>query len=284
MPAVQPVGMSDDPTRREFLGAGGTALTAALAGCSSATPFVGKREEFDREYDLTDGSLAVVTDSGGVTVSRTDADAVELRGVKEASSVFADLADATVEATRDGERLRIVADSGDDGILGLAGVSVDLEVGVPDGVAVEEVEGRNGDVTATGVAGDASLESTNGDVEARDVDGFVRLESTNGTVHASDVAGLDDAETTNGDADVEVPAMDGDVTVESTNGNVVAALSPDLDAEVFASTTTGSVSATGLSLAERGAMGDEHVGTLGDGTHRLVFETTNGDVTLSRLG
>lgn len=270
-------------TRRGLLGACAVGLSATVSGCSGATPFVGKRTEFDRAFDMSTGRITVETDSGNASVHRTDADGVRLHGVKEASSVFADIEDITVETVRNGDRLRITGDSGENSFFGLGSKSVSLDVGVPEGVAVERVSAKNGDATATGVAGDATLESTNGAVTARDVDGYVSLSSTNGTLRARGVAGLDGAETTNGSVDVVVPAVESDVSLASTNGSITAALAPTLDATVVASTTNGGVTATGLPFAGRSG-GDSLRGTLGDGTHRLTVETTNGEIELRRLG
>jgi hypothetical protein len=275
--------MTTNLTRRELLGACAVGLSAASAGCTGATPLVGKRTEFDRTFDMTAGRLTVETDSGSASVRRTDADEIQLRGVKEAASVFADVEDITVETVRNGDHLRVTGSSGADSPFGLGNKSVSLDVGGPEDVAVERVRAGNGDATATGVAGDATLESTNGEVTARNVDGYVSLSSTNGDVRARAVAGLGGAETTNGDVDVAVPAVGSDVSLSSTNGDITAALAPALDVTVVASTTNGDITTDRLPF-DGGSRDDSLRGTLGDGTHRLTVETMNGDITLNRLG
>ncbi|MGQ5514958.1 DUF4097 family beta strand repeat-containing protein [Halococcus saccharolyticus] len=270
-------------TRRGLLGACAVGLSATAAGCSGATPFVGKRTEFDRTFDGNTGRITVETDSGDVNVSRTDADEIQLHGIKEAASVFADIEDITVEATRDGDHLRITGDSGESSFLGLGNKSISLDAGVPEGVAVERVSAANGDTTATDVAGNMTIESTNGAVKARNVDGHVSLASTNGDASARNVAGLDGAETTNGDVDVAIPAVEGEVSVASTNGAITAALAPDLDATVVASTRNGTITTNRLPLDAVGSGSNTVRGTLGDGTHDLSVETINGDIVLDRL-
>lgn len=255
--------MTTNATRRKLLGVCALGVSAAVAGCTGVIPFVGERTEFDRTFDMTTGRITVETDSGSATVSRTDADEIQLHGVKEASSVFTDIEDMTIETRRDGDHLFIVADSGGGSFLGLGGGSISLDVGVREGVAVERISAVNGTVTATDVAGDARLESTNGAVTAHNVDGFVSLSSTNGPVRARSVAGLDGATTTNGD--------------------ITAALALDLDTTVVVETTNGGITATGLPLRV-GWSGDNSIrGTLGGGTHELTIETVNGDITLTRL-
>ncbi|KTG09370.1 hypothetical protein AUR64_16455 [Haloprofundus marisrubri] len=272
--------MTERISRRGLLRTGAVGLSVGLSGCTSATPFVGKREEFSRELGFDSGTLTVATGSGDVTVSRTDADTVQLSGVKKASSVFADLETATVETDAENGRLDIRAQSEDDSWFGLRSVSVSLDVAVPEGVAVESAASTNGAVTVSDVSGDASLNSVNGDVEARNVDGFVLLSTTNGSVRARNVAGLRGARTTNGDIRVDVPAIDGATSLTSTNGSIVASLASTLDATVNARTRNGELDVTGLSFDDGSASDHQLLGTLGDGTYELVVESTNGDITL----
>ena len=95
--------------------------------------------------------------------------------------------------------------------------------------------------------------------------------------------GADGPNVTTGSIGVDVPALDGDVDVEATTGSVDAALAPDLDAELRASTSTGDITieSPGLDAERR----DENlvVGTLGEGGPGLDVETTTGSVTLERL-
>lgn len=275
--------MTPTPTRRRLLGACTVGLSVVSAGCAGAMSFGDERTGFDRELSTDAGRVTVETDNGDARVRRTDADAVQVRGTKETGSAFTDLDDLTVETTRDGDHLRISADASGDSFLDLGGGSISLDVGVPENIAVKAVSARNGYVTATDVAGDARLESANGEATARDVDGFVSLASASGAISARGVAGLDGAETTNGDVTVEIPAIDGDVSVSSMNGDVIAALAPDLDATVVASASNGNLNTDELPL-DAGDRGKTSLrGTLGDGTHELAIETTNGNVLLYRL-
>src|SRR5699024_2281356 len=124
--------------RRKLLGGCAVAVATASAGCSGATPFVGKREKVDKTFDMNTGRLTVATDSGGASVRRTNADEIRLHAVKEPGSVFADLEDMAVETVRDGDHLRIAADSGGSSWFGLGGSgSISLDAAVPRGVAVE---------------------------------------------------------------------------------------------------------------------------------------------------
>ncbi len=275
--------MTNRITRRELLGTSALGVSAGLAGCTAATPFVGKRRTFSREFDLQKGSIAIRSQSGYAKVTRTDADVVRVHGVKQAASVFASLSDATLEATRTGDHLELDASVKNSSFFGFGNATISVSVGVPDGVSVEMVAARNGIARATDVAGDVELLSTNGNAVARDVDGSVSAMTTNGNVHIEGVTGFRGAQTTNGDVDVEIPAIDGDVSASSTNGNVDAALSSDLDATVVATTTNGRVASTGLSLGSSSSSAHRLSGTLGDGTHNFRAESQNGNVRLSQL-
>ena len=274
--------MTPPLTRRRLLGACAVGLSVVSAGCGGVLSFGTDRTEFERGLGTDAARITVETDSGDARVSQTDAEKIRVRGTKETGSVFTDLDDLTVETARDGDHLQISTDTSGGSFLGLGGGSISLDVGVPEGVAVERVSSGNGVATATNVAGDVSLEATNGMARANDVDGYVSLASTNGPLGAHGIAGLDGAETTNGDVDVAVPAIDGDVSISSINGTVIAALAPDLDATVVASTENGNVNADDLPF-ERDGPKDTLRGTLGDGTHELTVETTNGSVLLTRL-
>lgn len=267
-------------TRRGVLRAG-SALAAAvgLSGCLiSAEPYT---ETVDRSFEPGDADeLVVRTDSGDVTLSAGDGDAVTGTVRKESRSGADALEDVAVEGRVADGTLTVAVDRSDRG-----NVTVSLDLAVPEGLAVVEAASENGDVEAEGVAGDGTYRTTNGDASATDVDGYVTVESTNGDVSASGVAGLDGARTTNGDVAVDVPAMRDDVTCRSNNGDVTAAVPGDLSASVTLRTDNGDAAVEGVTLSAV-ASGDDHVeGRLGeDGPeHALTLRSTNGDVTLVGL-
>jgi len=265
--------------RRALLGTASTAL-AALAGCSVLG------EEHTRDDSLTrgvpdDATVAVDNLNGDVTVeSATGADLVAEYTVRSRASRAA-VDDTTVDATVADGTVTVETTYGPDA-RGHS-PSVDLTVRVPDGATLNRAATGNGRVTATGVAGDATLDAGNGRVEATDVDGYVALASGNGRLSATGVAGLDGASTGNGDIDVEAPAVRGDVTVESGNGDVTVRLGSGLDVAVVATTGNGDVSVEGVSLDGLETGGGRVRGRLGDGTHELGVETGNGDVAVRGL-
>ncbi|WP_323675421.1 DUF4097 family beta strand repeat-containing protein [Halorubellus sp. PRR65] len=274
------VGMS---SRRRLLAGAGAALSAALAGCSGLTPFVGKREESTERVPVDGASaLAVAVDVGDVTVRTADREDVHVDVVKQSSSMNADLSklEFRVERPRDRVRLRGVW-TGNGGLSGKP--SLDLDVTVPSSLAVAETETQVGDVDVEGVTGDVSASTSTGDVTVRSVAGAVSAETSTGDVTVEDVDAFGGAETSTGDVTVEVPAIGGDTAVQANTGDVTAAIGADVDAELRASTSTGDVAVNDLSLADGSVDERSASGTLGDGGPLLEFETSTGDVTLSAL-
>ncbi|ELZ28216.1 hypothetical protein C475_05405 [Halosimplex carlsbadense 2-9-1] len=278
-PADRSVDSPSDQTRRRVLRAGaGLVGAVSLAGCViSAEPYT---ESAERSFDPGDADeLVVRTDSGDVTLSAGDGGAVSGTVRKESRSGEDTLEEVTVEGTVEDGRLTVAPRWPN----GNENVTVDLDLSVPDGLAVVEASSSNGDIEAEGVAGDGTYSSTNGDVAVTGVDGFVTVESTNGDIDASDVGGLDRADTTLGDVAVDVPAIRGDVTVESTNGDVTAAVAAGLSATVTLETTNGDASVEGVSMTVESSEESEIRGTMGEGEHALTVDSTNGDVTLQGL-
>ena len=278
-PSDRPVDSSPDPSRRRFLRAGvGVVGALGLAGCViSAEPYT---ETVERSFDPGDADeLAVRTDSGDVTLSAGDGEAVSGTVRKASRSGEGALDEVTVEGSVADGRLTVAPQWSN----GTENVTVSLDLSVPAGLAVVEASSSNGDVDADGVAGDGTYRSTNGDVTVSGVGGFVTVESTNGDLDASDVDGLDGATTTNGDVTVDVPALRGDATCRSRNGDVTAAVADDLSATVTLATDNGDAAVEGVSMTVDSSDDHRVEGVMGDGTHALEVRSTNGDVTLLGL-
>jgi DUF4097 and DUF4098 domain-containing protein YvlB len=294
--------MSRETTRRRFLAGGAAAALTSTAGCTGLTPFVGQRIESTESVSVDDVDVvAVETSRGSVTVRTADREDVHIDIVKQSSSVTADVTDLQFRTERQDGRLRLFSEyTGREPLFG-GRPSMDLDVVLPESVALEAVDTATGSIDIADTTGDLSVTASTGSVGVRAVDGDVEAETSTGSIDLQDVDGtaaasattgsvdvrnparLGDVTTTTGSIDVEVPAMDGDVSVEATTGSVTAALASDLDAELEVTTTTGSISVGNVGL-EGGRRGDDRVtGTLGDGGPRLTVETSNGSVTLERL-
>mgnify|MGYP000053043383 CR=1 FL=1 len=250
--------MADHLTRRAMLGSTGTAL-AALSGCIASGDSEQTTTTETRRLDVPDAALTIDNIDGPVTVEASDVDEVVVEIAKTGSDGERDA--TTVTESRDDGRLAIET-THDGGLVGIFSPSVarvELTVRCPGDLVVDRVETTNGDLRVENVAGPVSLDVTNGQIDA------------------AGLSSLGDVSSTNGAVDVAVPAIEGDTLIDSTNGAVDVAIGPDLDADVRAETTNGSVTVDGLSLS---TVDDGVTGTLGEGGDDLTIETTNGDISL----
>lgn len=206
-------------TRRRFLPGGAVAALTSLAGCSGATPFVGKRTESDRTLPL-DGvsSLSVHANVGDVRVVGENRDDAAVHVVKQASSVTADLSGLMLAVEPDGDHLRLCTQyEGPTPFFG-GTPTMDLSLRVPRSLAVDRVRTTVGDVTARDVAGDLAAEATTGDVRLWGVRGTATAEASTGDVV---VEGLSITDATRDDRFVSGTLGDGgpDLTVETNTGD-----------------------------------------------------------------
>jgi DUF4097 and DUF4098 domain-containing protein YvlB len=291
----------DAPTlsRRRLLGAAAAAGAAGLAGCS--TPLVQVRTATDtveRAFDADAVSRIRVDAADDVTVEPADGDTVEVRARKRAHG-NTELDELALRSRVEDGALNLATRKPN--VVGIGGGSVDLEVFLPDAVAVDRVRTDDGSVSLRGTSGDATVQTGDGDVTASGLggdldastdDGSVTVERVDGTVTARTGDGdvtvrapgtVGDLRTVDGGLVADVPAVDGSVALRSRDGDVTVALGGSLDATVDATTGDGSVTAAGFDTVQ--AATDTHVaGTVGDGTDELRIHTDDGDVTLTSMG
>ena len=257
---------------------------AGLAGCTGATPFLGKRLEDDRTI-ATEGATSLAVDArvGDVTVRGEDRDDVDVEMRKQSSSVGGDLSKLDLAVERGDGRLTLATRyTGDDSLLG-GTPTMDLAIRVPRSLRVADVAASVGNVTVEDVPGDLAVDASVGDVTIENVDGTVTVEASTGDVNVEGVSAVGDVRADVGDLVLAVPAIDDDTTFDTSTGDVDAAISPDLDAELEAETSVGDVTVEGLSLQDGERTGSSASGTLGDGGPALQVETDTGDVHLSAL-
>lgn len=233
--------MSGDSTRRQVLAGGSLAALAALAGCMSVER---DEEATTQERYVLDGvsALRLDNDNGSITVRGEERSDVALTGRKRAVSED-DLDTVRVEATRTGDALTLAVEHDGGHVFRLRpGPVMDLEVTVPEDLAIQRIETVNGGIEVVGVQGDVTVETVNGRVDVSDVQGGVTAETTNGGVSLTDVRGDVAVRTTNGA--VSLVGIHGDVTAETTNGDISAT---DVAGRVTADTTNGDVNTQNVS-------------------------------------
>lgn len=295
-------GTARGSTRRRLLGlAGSLAAATALSGClvyrvEKDTTTV--RRSFDAA-DVDELRVPAATDAVTLETAGDDADAVEVRADKRArgSTSLSDL-ELRTETAEGVLRVSTTVPP----VTGIGGGSVDLRIGVPSTVSVEQVTAEDGPVTLSGVRGNPTVEARDGDVVARDVEGDLSVTADDGSVTVEGTGGVVTTEAGDGDLSVvgpgaigdlsagdgsvrtDVPAVDGATTVRTDDGDAVVRLAADLDVRVLAATDDGRVSGTDVLDATTRATETNVVGRMGDGGTELRVEAGDGDVRLERLG
>jgi len=228
------------------LGACGVAGTACLAGCTSSGSLAAETT-VTREYDGAELSEFVVeTTNGDIDIREQQRETVNVEATKHAADEDA-LKDITLVEDRTGERLSLSAESDDSGLLSFGSAPrMDLVLVVPDQLSI-------------------TTESTNGDIDI----GSRTAESLN-------------AESTNGDIAFSL-ANPSDIRANTTNGDVSIRLPATAEPSVSFETTNGEVATSGLEAGTIEA--DSEINqTIGNGTHRIRVDTTNGDLRIQEEG
>ena len=121
----------------------------------------------------------------------------------------------------------------------------------------------------------------NGGIDAQDLSSNVVARTINGGIDIS-TSGIAEAFTVNGSIDATLGSSNwnDEIAFRSTNGSVVVTFTGDLNAQVSAATTTGSID-TDFPLEVRGRFMNRSIsGTVGSGGRLLSMKTTNGRIEL----
>lgn len=218
-----------------------------------------------RSYDAVD-SVELVADSD-VTVHAAEG------GIEVDAIAHSGLRQPTYSANESASRLELTHRCG--WAIAMPRCSGELDVTVPAGTEVV-IRTENGDVVASGLAGDVSLNTSNGAVEATDIGGPLTAHSSNGDIDITSAQA--DVETSTSNGRVSVVDVDGSVTAESSTGEITI---DSVTGDASANNSNGSVeiSAVGGSIDAETSNGD--VTVTGDGEPvALTMGTSNGDETI----
>lgn len=141
-----------------------------------------------------------------------------------------------------------------------AGLTVDFEITLPEGVAVE-TRNDNGETYLQGIRGQSRVSSQNGDIHVKDAEGSLQLSNANGSTSL-------------------VSAKLGHLSVEAKNGDVRM---EDVQAPMAITTASGDVSlvrCSGKSLSVDGVSGDIRVDWIEPLDGAANIRTVNGFVSV----
>jgi DUF4097 and DUF4098 domain-containing protein YvlB len=138
------------------------------------------------------------------------------------------------------------------------------------------VRTSNGEVVATGIAGDVELGSSNGSIEAIEIGGALRADSSNGDVVVSGSGSEVDVRSSNGT--LEVSGVDGTLTADTSNGEIEV---DDVTGSARATTSNGKIEVAGVGGNVFAESSNGEVTVRGDGEPvALTIDTSNGEQTI----
>ncbi|MEV0891953.1 hypothetical protein [Promicromonospora sp. NPDC050262] len=204
---------------------------------------------------VADGDVTVNAADGDVVV-----DAVAHSGVRE----------PRYAADESANRLEITHRCGSSVIFSRC--SGELDVTLPAGTEVV-VRTENGDVVASGVAGDVSVHTSNGRVEATDIAGPLSARSSNGDITVANAGADVEVSTSNGE--ISVGDVDGTVTGDTSNGRITV---DSVTGDASATTSNGSVEISAVAGNVYAETSNGRITVHGDGEPvALTMRTSNGD-------
>jgi hypothetical protein len=143
-------------------------------------------------------------------------------------------------------------------------VEMRYEVRVPAGVLVE-AENVNGEITATGLEAEASLETVNGGIRFSG-NSARRLETVNGGITATFAR----------------PSWTGTLEISAVNGGVDLTFPDNFNADISGEVVTGGIDSD-FPMTVRGKWGPKSFsGKIGEGGRRMTVETVNGGISLKK--
>ncbi|MFD7023677.1 DUF4097 domain-containing protein [Promicromonospora sukumoe] len=266
---VQDAGFQPEPPQRgatarilTTLGVVLGAVVVGLGGLFLVDLMMSETTTTQRSYDAV-GTVELVADGDvtvGVAEGDVEVDAVAHSGMRQPRYVADESADRLQVTHRCGWSVAFSRCSGE------------LDVTLPAGTEVV-VRTENGDVVASGVAGEVSLRTSNGRVEASDIGGPLSARSSNGAVTVVNSGADVEASTSNGEISVE--DVDGTVTGDTSNGRITI---DTVTGDASASTSNGSVEISGVAGNVYGKTSNGRITVHGDDEPvALTIQTSNGD-------
>ncbi len=243
-------------------------FAAALLATGSVLASVTEEETFS--YPLDEGGRFSISNvNGSISVTGSDGSQVEIVATKKADNQE-DLDKIEIEISASSSEIRVKTELGKSNRWFSSGNSsgeVKYEIIVPAGTQLDAVETVNGDVTISGVSGDVEAESVNGRLNVDGLAGNASLSTVNGSVEAG------------------FTRLGGQqrVKAETVNGRVTINLPADADVKVSADSLNGSINCSDFGReTEKGFIGSDLNGNIGNGSARLDIDTVNGSIKIRK--
>jgi DUF4097 and DUF4098 domain-containing protein YvlB len=197
-----------------------------------------KTEEFRETYHVAPGTkMQVHNANGDIKISHWSEDYVEVYAKKKTNHGEEELTKIKIEVLID-EKMEIRTKYLEKNVR----VSVKYDIKVPKGVIVEEVKTSNGEIEIRGTNGDVRVMTSNGEIYVFDVKGTVSAQTSNGEIEIRRTTAVLEASTSNGEILVEIHKMpEGGTHISSSNGSVDVYIADDLNADLSAATSLGTV-------------------------------------------
>ena len=244
------------------------AFVIALLATGSLFASVTEEETFS--YKLSDGGRFSLSNvNGSVVVTGGSGDSVEIVATKKADNQK-DMDKIEIEISHSADEISVETEIGkSDGWFShnSGSGSVKYEVIVPVSTRLDAVETVNGNVNISGVSGKVVAESVNGDLDVSDLAGDVGLSTVNGRIEA-EFSTLGDEQ---------------HVKIETVNGRVTVKLPESADVDISADTLNGGINARDFGLeTDKGFVGSDLNGKIGNGSARLNIDTVNGAIKIRK--
>ena len=228
--------------------------------------FASVTEEETFSFTLNDGGRFSISNvNGSVVVTGGSGNSVEIIATKKADNQK-ELDKIEIKISHSADEIVVETELGDSGhwfSYGGNSGSVKYEVIVPVETELDSVDTVNGSVNISGISGKVVAESVNGDLDISDLAGDVGLSTVNGSI------------------DAKFTRLEGSqrVKAETVNGRVTIKLPENADVEISADTLNGGINASDFGLeVEKGFVGSDLNGKIGDGSARLNIDTVNGAI------
>ena len=243
--------------------------TLVIAGLMSGAALADYTKELNWTFELEKGGrISLENINGNVEVTGQPGNTVEITALKKAGTEeYLEQLEIIIEDSP--SAIHIETDHPDSGIKGMfnwgrdSSGSVRFTLRVPETADLDAIESVNGNVTISGVGGLVRAETVNGDVKVSDLRGNAMLETVNGEI----------------DASFDKFAAGQKANCETVNGRVVVNLPEDADVSVTAETINGGIDGGDFGLkVDKGFVGRDMEGDIGNGGGRLALGTVNGAI------